>query len=386
MKRIFLVPLIFLSLGVLIFLGLSVQASSAQTPQTIKIGALVPYTGNAAGEGPPIERGINFALDEVNRRVAGKSITLKIEDETEDPTIAVAKAKKLVEQDKVDVIIGPLLAHTAVAVGAYLAPLGIPNLSSTPSNVVESKDTLYHNGTARGNAYPSGLFSYDDLKARKAAIIYQDYLYGEQIRDGFKAAFTARGGTITSEQKVPLGTADMAPYIEGMGKPDVVCLLLVSPSDVGFMKQYRQAGLTLPAIFGQSFPQGEIWKLKEVGDSILGMYGVAAYSPWIDIPDNKRFVDKFQRKYGFQPGVTTMVAGYFPTFVYLNALKSTGGNVNSTKIIQAIDSTKNLPSPLGAFSMRNRIGVTDEYVFKAVKIGNDINWQVVKKYPSVQPR
>jgi branched-chain amino acid transport system substrate-binding protein len=386
MKKIFLPLLISLSLGVLIFLGLSVQASSTQTPQTIKIGAIVPYTGNAAGEGPPIERGINFALDEVKRRVAGKSITLKIEDETEDPSIAVAKAKKLVEQDKVDVIIGPLLAHTTVAVGAYLAPLGIPHFSSAPANVTESKDTFYSQGTARGDTYPSGLFAYDDLKARKAAIIYQDYLYGEQIRDGFKAAFTARGGTITSEQKVPLGTADMAPYIEGMGKPDVVCLLLVSPSDVGFMKQYRQAGLTMPAIFGQSFPQGEIYKLKEVGDIILGMYGVAAYSPWIDIPNNKRFVDKFQRKYGFQPGITTMLAGYLPTFIYLNALKSTGGDVSSAKIIQAINSIKDLQTPLGAFSMRNRIGIPDEYVFKAVKVGNDINWQVVKKYPSVQPR
>jgi len=284
----------------------------------------------------------------------------------------------------VDVILGPLLAHTTVAVGEYLAPLGVPHVSYSVGDDAESKTTFYPAGSSRGDSYPSGLFAYDELGARTAAIIHQDYLYGEQVRDGFTAAFTTRGGTIISVQKVPFGTVDMAPYIEGMGEPDVICLLLVSPSDVAFMRQYHEFGLKMPAIFGHNFPQGEIYKLDEVGDPILGFYGCSTYSPLIDTPANKEFIQKFEEKYGFWPGVTTVVS-YVTTTMFLEAVRSTSGDTSHAKIIKALEGIKDLQTPFGTATMQNRVAVLDEYVFKAVKMGDKVRWQPVKKYPNVQP-
>lgn len=361
------------------------QAQAAST-EPIKIGCLVPYTGAAAGEAKPIERGIQFALDEVGWQIAGRKITLIKEDQGQDPTAAVSKARKLVEQDKVDVILGPILAHTGVAVDAYLGPLRVPHVAFEASDEPKSNTRFLPTGTNRGNAYPSGLFAYDELGARKAVIIHQDFLFGLQVKDGFAGSFTRKGGSILSVQKVPLGTVDMAPYIAGLGNPDVICALLLTPSDVAFVRQYREFGVKAPIIFGSKRPQGEDDKLAQLGDNALGMYGFTVYSSLIDTPDNKQYVQKYKAKFGVFPGDAATSGGYYSITLFLQALRNMKGAITRDKITEALVGIKEFKTPVGTTVMQNRVGVNDVYAFKLVKIENTLNWQVVKKYPQVEPR
>ena len=75
--------------------------------EELRIGALVPQTGIAASVGPEVISGIEFVLSEAGYSVNGKKISLVIEDESDSPATAVTRARKLVEEDKVDVVIGP---------------------------------------------------------------------------------------------------------------------------------------------------------------------------------------------------------------------------------------------------------------------------------------
>lgn len=358
--------------------------SSESEGGEVKVGVLLPYTGIAAAVAPAIESGVQYAFAEKDMEVAGNEITLIFEDETDDPTVSVNKARKLVEQDEVDVILGPQLAHTAAAVSAYLTPLGVPHLVLGTGDTPQSDHTFYP-GTGRGDMYVTGLFAYDELGAETAAILYQDYLFGQQARDGFTAGFTERGGEVVSEQGVPFGTADMAPFLEGVGDVDVLGVLLVNPSDFAFVRQFREFGLEMPVIFISNAPQ-EAPLLAEMGNDVVGMYGSSWYSPQIDTPANHEFVAGYAEAYGFPPGIATHTA-YMAAAIYIHALEQTGGDPSYGKIIEAIENIENFENPAGTITMGPaHVAVHDQFVFQVSKEGERYVWDVVKQYSAVEPR
>jgi branched-chain amino acid transport system substrate-binding protein len=367
--------------------GCAAPATPAPTPTVrpnIKVGVLLPYTGAGAAVAPFLEGGIRFAFGEVGNQIAGRPVEIIFEDETEDPNVAVQKARKLVEEDKVDVVLGPLLAHTGAAVSGYLSQVGTPHLVLGASNTPTSSHTFFP-GSGRGDAYPTGVFAYEDLGARTAAILYQDYAFGQQSRDGFKAGFTDKGGSVISEQGIPFGTSDMLPFIEGLGNADVVAVLLVNPSDFAFVKQYREAGLDKPVIFISNAPQ-EAPLLAQMGDDVLGMYGSSWYSPLIDLPANKKFVESFQAQTGFPPGIATHTA-YMAGFMYIKAVTATNGDTSPEAVINALLNLKDIENPAGTITYgQGRVAVHDQFIFKASKLGDNYVWEVVKRYPAVTPR
>ena len=98
-----------LVLVLLIGFTIGSAATKAVAEETVKIGALLDFTGPIAALGPLFKNGIVYALEEVDYTVGGKKVELIVEDTASDPTVALEKAKKLVDRDKVRVIIGPLM-------------------------------------------------------------------------------------------------------------------------------------------------------------------------------------------------------------------------------------------------------------------------------------
>lgn len=384
---------VFYSFTIIGLLMLSVTGCAKPAPPPtpleekppVKIGALIPYTGMGAFAASYLEQGIEFVFDEAGWEVAGRKIILVKEDETDDPTLAVAKAKKLVEHDQVDVIMGLLMGHTAGAVSAYLEPLKVPQLSCSVCLEPTSRYAFYIPGTGKGNAYPIGPYCYDELGARTAALLYMDAIYGYANKDAFIEGFTARGGTIVSDQAIPMGTMDLAPYLEGIGEPDIVAVQLNMPTDIAFVRQYREFGLKMPVFFISNAPQGEP-VLAQMGDSVLGMYGASLYSPLIDTPFNKQFVEKYEEKYGLIPEITTHDA-HVQAAVIIEALKATGGDTSYDKMVDALLGIRDLENPGGTFSFSpGRIGINDLHIFKAIKIGERYAWDPIKMVPAVEPR
>lgn len=134
MKKLFLVPLVILLVSVFIFSGCAKPTpapSPAPTPAptpagTIKVGVMYPLTGPLAMTGKRMVDAATFAFEQAGL-IAGKKIEVIAEDTGEpDPSIAVDKARKLVEFDKVCAIIGPLTPPAKFSVGSYMAQAGVP--------------------------------------------------------------------------------------------------------------------------------------------------------------------------------------------------------------------------------------------------------------------
>lgn len=347
----------------------------------VKIGLIRGFTGPLAASGEKLAMAVKFALDEVGWEVGGRAIVLLQEDEGADPETAVAKARKLVTQDKVDVIIGPTFLHSSMAVTEYLAPLGVPRMSYGAFREIESEDTFFCRGPMNGMTYSGGLWCYDELGARTAALLYTDYEFGYVLADGFKKGFTEKGGTITNEVAIPFGTVDMSPYIVAMGEPDVIAGYLVTPTDFAFVKQYHEFGLKMPMFWLVNFFFTEP-VLQELGDLGLGMYGTTHYTPEIDTDFNNAFVKKFKDNYGEYPMTNE---GYVATLAYLEALKATGGDPDFEKITQALIELKDIRYPGGSLTFGpSRVSLHPAYIVKVV-MKDRLCWDVVKKYPWMLP-
>lgn len=359
------------------------QALAAERVRPVKIGVIRGFTGAVAAIGAELSRGVDWVLSENGYEIAGRPIIVIEEDEGETPEKAVAKAKKLVEQDKVDVILGPLLAHSTMAVQGYLKMKGVPQLAFGPSDEPVSKHAFWSYATGRGGAYPGGQWAYDVLGARKATFLYTDYLFSHQLRDGFKAGFEARGGTIVADIPVPWPEIDMAPYLVKIKDTDVVVPFLV-PAAATFVQQYREFGLKVPVFFMAALMYEEPL-LRALGDAALGMYGTTWYSAEIDTPENKRFVAAFKNKYGYYPAMGT-IQGYWPARMYVEALKATRGNADPKKITDALLAIKSIDTPAGTLSYTSgRTSVQDIYILQVVK-KDRYAWKVLKKYSGIMPR
>jgi len=358
--------------------------ASAQSDEPIRVGVIHPLTGAAAAVGPEVQMGVEFAFAQVDNLVADREVELIFEDETDDPAQAVARARKLVEEDEVDVIIGPQLAHTGAAVSAYAEQAGVVHIALGASDVTESAHTFYP-GSGRGDAYQTGVFAYEDLEARTAAVLYADYLFGEQSRDGFVEAFTELGGEIMSEQPVGFGVADMAPFLENIGDAEVVAVLLLNPSDFAFVRQYREFGLEAPVIFISNAPQ-ETPLLAEMGDDVIGMYGSSWYSPLIDSEENAEFVEAFVEAYERPPGMAVHVA-YSATSMYIAAVEATEGDTDPEAVTEAILELEELPNPSGVVTMsEGRVAIHPHYIFQVEAMDDFYVWVPVRVFEAVEPR
>ncbi len=365
------------------------EAEEEMAECSATVGVILPYSGLAAAVAPSIETGVKYAIDTAENC----EIELIFEDETDDPTNAVNKARKLVEEDGVVAIIGPQLAHTAAAVSAYAEQVGIPHISLSAADGPQSAHSFFL-GSGVGDAIPSGTFAATDLGAETAAVIYMDYLYGQQSKDGFVKGFTAEGGEIVSEQAVPFGTSDMAPFLENVGDADVVAVLLLNPSDFAFVRQYHEFGLEQPVIFISNAPQ-EAPLLMQMGDDVIGMYGASWYTPMIESPENGAFVEgymagKYIEAFGFPnspPGIATHVA-YMGAQLLLEALKVTGGDTDPAALNEALAGITELQNPAGTVTMGpGRVAIHDQYIQQVVPLGEGLyGWSVVKVVEDVEPK
>jgi branched-chain amino acid transport system substrate-binding protein len=356
--------------------------------EPIKIGAIISYTGPASVTGPGDENTIKLLLDETGWEVAGRKIeVIKVDEGSGDPTETIAGAKKLVEGDRVDVVLGPVLMHTAAAVASYCSSVGVPHVvfSSNTMDIMKNETVFLPQGTGRGQTYVCGQYAYDKLGYRTASMLIADYAGGHEFCGGFIDGFESRGGKIIQKQLVPMMEANIAPYIGRIKEADCVAWWLVGPSSIAFPKQYRQYGFKMPLVYSTALPLEEP-QLAQIGDHGLGMISSALYSPEIDTEINRDFVSKYKDSFGEYPGMAAMEC-YVAMKLFLEAVKATGGDTGREKIKEALKGVKNLVTPAGTLSMtQERMGIQDQYILELSKKDNRYFWKVLAKYSEVRPR
>jgi branched-chain amino acid transport system substrate-binding protein len=382
--------------AMLIGAGLAFAAglAPAAAQEELRIGLIAPVTGPFAQVGADMTNGFKMYLDEVNGNFAGAKVTLIIEDSQAKPDTAVTKAKKLILEDHVQLLVGGVLAPEGYA----LAPVSTAEKTVYIASVPAADDLTqrqlgnypYFIRTSWSSSQPNHPFGQwaCDQGYKKIVIIGADYAFGYESAGGFQKAFEDCGGKIIQKIWPPIGTKDFGPYIPTIkADADAVYSLMVGPMALQFPKQLRQSGYTKPIVGGTvSYDESA---LPFMGDEAIGDVSALQYSAGLQTPKNETFVKSFRAKYGKVPSYFSE-SNYTTALMIDDVMKQTKGTFPGPEAFIAKMLALKVDAPRGPVSfddMRNPI--QDIYIKKVEKTkmfgyDKDELWNVViKTYPAV---
>src|SRR5512136_2104263 len=209
------------SLALASWLG-PVGEAAAQGP--VKIGFLSPLSGAIAQAGKDMYSGCELYWQEHGMQIAGRKLEVVLEDTEGQPATAVAKLRKLIDSDHVNLLAGVILSNVAYALVPPIEAAGIPTIYpiNSADDLTQRKRPkwLIRTGfSAGGNMHPFGEYAAKTLKYKKVVTIGLDYAFGWETVGGFHKSFEDNGGQIIQKIWVPLNIQDYAPYL-AHGKRD----------------------------------------------------------------------------------------------------------------------------------------------------------------------
>ncbi len=389
-KSIFLTVMIVCLAMILVAMPASPGYAKSKDKNVIKIGALVPLTGPFAMWGKMFQNSMELVLDEKGWKVAGKKIEFIVEDEGGvDVSLALEKAKKLVEADKVDIMMGPFFGSSAFTVLPYTSSIPIVNVKWSEPGI--EKDELGNKYAFWGamsyydNTYPLGIYAYEEKGIRTVISIGSDYACAYDFVGGFMDAFKSKGGKVIQQQWAPLTEADYSPYLSNLKEADAfVCGALGPPAKLPLFAQYDELGLfkKMPIFISEigTLPPPV---MQEMGDKIIGIIGIQKF-----LKDNnqeaKKFFKSYVAKYKGEPDEKACDA-YNGMTIVMEALRITGGNTDPDVLKKALLGVK-MTLPTGPFQFsEGRIGMQPLRVVEVKKINGKLQWVPIKEYPPMKP-
>jgi branched-chain amino acid transport system substrate-binding protein len=352
----------------------------------IRIGLLTVKTGPLAQGGIQMEQGANLFFKDRNFILAGRKVELLVGDTGGNPAGAKTKAQELIERDNVDMIFGPLAAFELLAISDYIAAHKTPLLSlAAAEDMTQRKPNPYFvraSATSGQNMHVLADYTAKELKYKSVITISEDFAYGYEQMGGFQRVFEGAGGRVVKKLWPPIVTPDYTPYIAQLTGVDAVVQGFAGSNPLKFMKQYKDAGVTLPVLGGGT--AGDDALLKSFGDEAVGMITASAYTSDLDSPVNKQFVTGMVRDTGSTPGL--YAAGiYINGMVAEAALKTTGGKTDDKEaLIAALRAVSLTDSPRGPFHFDHFGNVVGSvYVRQLVKQDGKLAQHTIKTYPDV---
>jgi branched-chain amino acid transport system substrate-binding protein len=352
----------------------------------IRIGLLTVKTGPLAQGGIQMEQGTRLFLKDSGDKLAGRAAELVVADTGGNPAGAKTKAQELIERDNVDMIFGPLAAFELLAISDYVASKKVPILSlAAAEDMTQRKPNPYFvraSATAAQAMQPLGDYVAKELKYKTAITIVEDFAFGYEQMGGFQRVFEDAGGRVRAKLWPPIVTPDYTPYLAQLSGVDVIVQGFAGSNPLKFMKQYKDAGLTLPVIGGET--AGDDALLKSFGDDAIGMISASPYTADLDTPSNQKFVAGMLRDYENLPGL--YAAGlYINGMVADAALQKTGGKAEDRDaLIKALRAVTLTDTPRGPFHF-DQFGnvVGDIFIRRCERKGGKLVNTTIKTYNNV---
>ncbi|MBN9670535.1 ABC transporter substrate-binding protein [Roseibium aggregatum] len=320
--------------AILAALGLASSFTLPASAEDIKVGLLLPFSGVYAALGNDIETGFNLALEHFGGETDATFEILK-EDTEVKPPVALGKAKKLILQDKVDVMAGIVSSGVLGAVrdlvhGANV-PLIVANAGNDEATGANCSPFITRMSFSNGQVNrPMGKWLHDQ-GIGKVFTLAPDYAAGRQMIDGFVSTFAKAGGKIVGQEFTPFQkTQDFGPYLAKAkaSGADAVFVFYAGGEAISFVKQYDSFGLKsdLP-LYGSGFLTSPLYVNAE-GPAAEGVITALHYVPTIESPANETFAQAFEAKTGRVPSEFA-VQGYDAARALIEASK-TGANDRET--------------------------------------------------------
>jgi branched-chain amino acid transport system substrate-binding protein len=279
------------------------QTSGSGSNGQLKIGLLSGFSGPYAAFGPDMADSISVYLDEHNGTLGGIKPTIVQEDEGATPQDALLKARKLVEQDRVNVLVGLVSSANALAVRDLLDSSKTPTIitNAGANDITGDKRSPYIvrvSFSSWQQGAPSGKWAFQQGWKNVMAFA-PDYAAGYEQLQGFVDAYTQAGGNIVDKVFPPLGNSDYAPFLGKIKSssplPDAVWGFFAGADQIKFAQQYAQfVGDSIP-LFGNMLSRNAA---EAIGKTIATVkMGSTGWEESLDNPLNQAYVADFMKKF-----------------------------------------------------------------------------------------
>ncbi len=369
--------------------------SLAMAQESIKIGLLATFEGPFTVLGEDGQRGAQTALDEVGGMVAGKTIEIVKGSSDASPDSAVRAARKLVEQDGVKAMVGPLSGDEGIAVKDYAKT----HLDVTFANGASAaQDTTFRDPAPNffrfgtdGAQWMAGLgtYAFNDKGYKTVATVAEDYSFPYTQVFGFMAEFCKAGGHVPSKSWVPIGNKDYSSVIAAIPDDvDAIYVALGGADGVNFLTQYQQAGGAAPLVGGSiTVDQTVLTSKGKIRDVLIGTPSAGPIADTNDTAPWKAFVEQYKKQPGAFPSPSLFAHAYYLNMkAMIMALESVKGDTSDGgKALQEALAKVSFEGPTGKVSLdANRNAIADIFLTE-VSEGSDGNLynKLVKVIPQV---
>jgi branched-chain amino acid transport system substrate-binding protein len=322
--------------------ALGYPALTGAQANTIKIGHLTPLTGFLGALGEYAVQGIKMAAEEINASggLLGRQIELVSEDSV-NPQTASSKAQRMIEQNKVQVLMGEINSASALTI-AQVAERNKTLFMSigARSDALRGKNCnryTFHVDipvTVMVNAAGEALLRQGLVKGKKIYALTSDYLFGHDLSKAAKNFFTKNGGTVIGDELVPTDLTDFSAQLIKIrqARPDLVATNLGGNQVTNFVKQYAEFGLQFP-VAGFNLNTADAWA---AGEGNLGGIWPTVWHHELKTPGSQAFVEKFTKKYGRIPENHAWIE-YVSLMMLAQAIRETK-SVDTDKLIAYFES------------------------------------------------
>jgi branched-chain amino acid transport system substrate-binding protein len=356
-------------------------SGTAFAQQEVKIGLLATLEGPFAAGGQDGMRGAELAIKQRGGMVAGKKIVLIKASSDAKPDVAVNATRKLVEQDKVDIMVGPLSGGEGIAVKEYSKTQ--PNITfingssgAQAATLVNPSPNFFRFNT-EGAQWMVGLGKAAlDKGYKRVMVIAEDYAFPYSQVQGFMSEYCRLGGKVPVKAWVPLGGKDYSSVIARVPKDvDALVVVLGGADAVNFLNQYEAAGGDKPMVGGSITVSQDVLNYKgKRRDSLVGTIAGSPIADAYDGADFRAFVADYKKNYpdGYPSPSLFALVYYINMKAALDGLEMVKGDLadGQKKYRQAL-ATMTLKTPVGDVKLdANRQAIGSTFITEVVKDSN----------------
>ena len=358
-------------------LGLGASLAHAADSDPIKIGLLLPMTGQQASTGRQIDAAVKLYLAQNGSTIGGRKVEVILKDDAAVPDTTRRMAQELIVNDKVVALAGFGITPTAMATAPIATQSKTPMvvMAAATSAITEATPFVVRTSFTLPQAAVSMAEWANKNKIKKVVTLVSDYAPGIDAEKYFADRIVLNGGTVVEKLRTPLRAPDFAPVLQKVrdAAPEALYVFLPSGQGAAFMKQFAERGLDKSGI--RLIGTGDITdddQLNDMGDVALGVVTSHHYSAYHPSAANKKFVEAFKKaNNGLRPNLMA-VGGYDGMRVIMEALKATKG-AGGEALLNAMKGQL-FESPRGPvlIDAQTRDIVQDIYIRKVERVGGEL--------------
>jgi branched-chain amino acid transport system substrate-binding protein len=325
-----------------VLLAAALMPAAGQAADTIKIGVILPFSGQFADGATQLDNGIKLYMKQNGDTVAGKKIEIIRKDTGGiHPDVAKRLAQELITRDKVDILAGFLLTPNAMAGGdiskqgkKFMVVMNAATAVITTKSPYMARTSL----TIPQLNYPFGKWAVTKGGVKKVYTMVSDYGPGHDAEQWFQKGVKEAGGTVVGAVRMPVANPDFSAFVQRAKdlNPEGIYVFIPGGAQPGALgKAFAERGIDTSKV--KIMGQGEIsdeHALKSMGDAALGILSTFHYDYNHKSAKNEAFVKAYNAEFKRNPDFFTM-GGYDGMHLIYAALKKTKGKTDGQTLIDA---------------------------------------------------